>query len=114
MAANTSSPRGSLFRSLKLSSETYANGALPKSMLAVPCGKKVSTMRSNYDTLKEHGYLNPMQISSISNDNSTYVTNLNLTEYFRQSMEGRKLAKDSKTFAQKIAHIEVLSHTNTG
>ena len=102
LAANTSSPRGSLFRSLKLSSETYANGALPRNMLAVPCGKKVSSMRSNYDTLKEHGYLNPMQISSISNDNSTYVTNLNLTEYFRQSMEGRKLAKIQKHLRKKL------------
>ena len=62
-------------------------------MVAMPYGKKVSTMRSNYDTLKEHGYLNPMQISSISNDNTTYVTNLNLSEYFRQSMEGESLPR---------------------
>lgn len=100
--ANTSSPRGDLFKSLKLSSSSPANGRWPKKMIAMPYGKKVSTMRSNYDTLKEHGYLNPMQISSISNDNTTYVTNLNLSEYFRQSMEGRRLAKIQKSMGKKL------------
>ena len=102
LTTNTSSPRGSFFRSLKLSSGTHATGMSPNKMVAVPCGKKVSKMRSNYDTLKERGYLNPMQISSISNDNSTYVTNLNLTEYFRQSMEGRELAKIQNHLRKKL------------
>ena len=70
--------------------------------MLMPQGKKVSAMRSNYDTLRERGFLNPMQISSISNDNSMYVTNLNISEYFKQSMDGQKLSNIQKEFKKKL------------
>merc|ERR1711991_590280 len=63
-------------------------------------------MRSNYDTLKTKGFLNPMQISSISNDNSMYVTNLNVSEYFKQSMEGKKLSNIKKTLRNELHSLK--------
>ena len=89
------SPRGSFLK-------TYKHPTL----LHMPQGKKVSAMRSNYDTLRERGFLNPMQISSISNDNSMYVTNLNISEYFKQSMDGQKLSNIQKEFKKKLHSLK--------
>jgi hypothetical protein len=50
--------------------------------------QRISLTRSNYNSMRSKGYLNPVIIAGVEEDNSCYVSDLGASDRFQASIEG--------------------------